>query len=256
MFSSTQDNERIIPRKRFNIFNSLLQGFIFLIVLIFIVGPLAAVYIPDLGGVMDGLMQILDGNSFYLFFIVMLLLFGGFNLFSRWMQRTRWMALAEILGLQFEQKYLWNSPSLRGTHRAHQIAITETSKRSGRNRVYYTNFVIGLTSPTEHSLQIAKRGLTDFNRPKTGDDEFDKYLTTASSSERLIQRILRTRRLRLGILQLGERSRVRSLALSRDTMAYVEFGKLQDTEYMQAALTFLVELTNTIESMEQFGSFG
>jgi hypothetical protein len=173
-------------------------------------------------------------------------------LFGKWLQMQKWLALAEELGFQTEQANRFTMPSLHGSMRGHRMVISQTSERRGRSRVYFTRYHITLNQPAKATFVFKKRALTDFNQKKIGDDEFDKRYAATSSDERLVANFLRTRRLRLGLLQLGERARSRSLALNHDTLVYIERGETPDTEYLKAVMGFLSDLAHAIERQGQF----
>ena len=156
---------------------------------------------------------------------------------------------------QTTQPNRWTLPTLQGITRGHRVTISQTTKQRGRSRVYFTNYVVALNTPIKATFVIDKRSLTHFNRYRIGDEDFDKKLSTQTSSEDLIRQLLRTRRLRLGIMQLGERSRSKKLALNGKTLTYVEGGQTTDTEYMRAALNLLTELAQAIERIEQMDAF-
>ncbi len=86
-----------------------------------------------------------------------------------------------------------------------------------------------LNERVDDSFSHPKTLPDEFNQDKIGDEEFDKKYTTQTTNQRLIDTILRTRRLRLGLLQLGERARTRTLTLNQNTLTYIESGETSDT---------------------------
>lgn len=246
MFSS--DEERIIPRKRANL-TSLITQLVLGLFLILIFGlTLFPNQLPDFSG------------NFYryvtpIFIIFLVIIPLGFGLFGQWVQHQKWKALADELGFQTEQRNRFTLPSLMGTYRGHRITISQSSQRRGRSRVYFTNYLVTLNTPSSESFEIKRRSLTHFNRNKTGDEEFDKKHSTQSSSDKLIDNIMRTRRLRLGMMQLGERSRTKTLTLNGALISYIEGGQTSHTEYMHGVINFLSELGNAIERIDQLDNF-
>lgn len=246
MFPS--DEERIVPKKRIAVINILTQVFIALFLLTFF----GLLFFEDFAP------EITEFAFNYLIWIYIVGLVGiplVFGLFSRWIQAGKWQTLAEELGLQTTQSNRWTLPTLQGTYRGHRVSISQTTQRRGRSRVYFTNYEVTLNTPIKATFLIEKRSLTHFNRNQIGDEAFDKKLSTQASSEELIRQLLRTRRLRLGIMQLGERARSRKLALNGKILTYVEGGQTTDIEYMRAVLNLLAELAHAIERMEQLDAF-
>jgi hypothetical protein len=242
----TSDTERVIPRRRGKLGNILLQVLLVLLVLFFIAQYAFAEIFPDFIRELSDLLNM--GLLIPIFGIPIL-----FAFYSNWAQRRRWTALADEMGLKIEQKSRWAFPSISGTYRAHQVEISRHNERRGNNQVTYTDFSIRLNLEAKETLTIQGRKITHLNREKTGDEEIDKKLTISTSSKRLLQRLLNTRRFRLGLLQLGENARSRVLTLDGKTLHYRERGQISDTEYLQAALAFLVDLSNTIEGFAQVG---
>jgi hypothetical protein len=246
MFSSVE--ERIIPRKRINLTSVITQIFLGLFLLLifgFTLFPVQLLWFSE---------------NFYsyltpVFIIFLIFVPLGLGLFGQWVQHQKWKALADELGFQTEQRNRFTLPTLKGTYRGHRLIISQSSQRRGRSRVYFTNYLVTLNTPTSESFEIKRRSITHFNRNQTGDEEFDKKHSTQASSEKMIDKLLRTRRLRLGMMQLGERSRTKTLTLNGASISYVEGGQTADTEYMRGAINFLAELSNAIERMDQLDNF-
>ena len=240
------DMDRVIPRRRINWVGILLQVLLIVFLLLYF-----AVAIFEYGD--SELFNLV--NRYYI--PIFLVLFLGFplvvSLYTRWDQRRKWNQLAEEMGLHIEQASRLAFPEINGTHRGHRISITQTSERRGRSRVYFTNFTIQLSIPASANFVIQKRSLTHINRELTGDEELDKKLTVKISSKRLLQQILKTKRLRQGLLELGERSRTKKMTLLEKNLIYTESGQIRDNDYMRAVLTYLVELASLIERSEQIG---
>lgn len=246
MFPS--DEERIVPKKQIAVVSILTQVFMALFLLTFF----GLLFFEDFAP------EISEFAFNYLIWIYIVGLVGIpllFGLFSRWIQQRKWQSFAEELGLQVTQANRWTLSALEGTYRGHRVTISQSTQRRGRSRVYFTNYAVVLNTPIKATFQIEKRSLTHFNRNQIGDEAFDKKLSTQASSEELVRQLLRTRRLRSGIMQLGERSRSKKLALNGKTLTYVEGGQTTDTEYMRAALNLLTELAQAIERIEQMDAF-
>lgn len=246
MFSSNE--ERVIPYKRVNLTNLITQVFLgFFLLLIF-----GLTIFPDQLPVFS--------ENFYTYLTPIIVIFLvlvplGFGIFGRWVQHQKWKALADDLGFQTEQPNRFTLPKLKGNYRGHQLLISQSSQQRGRSRVYFTDYLVMLNTPSKESFEIKKRAITHFNRYRIGDEEFDKKFSTQNSSDKMIGKILRTRRLRLGILQLGERARSRTLTLSGKALSYVESGQTADTEYMRGVINFLAELGNAVERLDQMEYF-
>lgn len=246
MLTPGRDEERIIPSKRRDFLKGGSQVLALASVLLYFGYDLLAEMLPDLPQI----------NYQTLIILMLVLIFavpGGLALVSRWRQVQKWLGLAEELGFQAEQVKRGSIPKLNGTLRGHRITIWQSAEQRGRNRVQFTNINAALNEQIGESFTLKKRTLADFNQHKIGDDEFDKRYTTWATDERLIHTILRTRRLRLGLLQLGERARTRSLVFNQGTLAYLESGETSDTEYLRAVMGFLSEMAHTIERYKQFG---
>ena len=246
MFSA--DEERVIPRKRINLTNLITQIFLgFFLLLIFGL----TIFPEQIPTISENFTSYI--TPIVIIFLVVIPL--GFGLIGRWVQHQKWKALAEELGFQAEQPNRFTLPTLKGTYRGHRLVISQSSQRRGRSRVYFTNFLVVLNTPSTENFEIKRRSITHFNRNQTGDEEFDRKFSTESSSQKMIDKILRTRRLRLGMMQLGERARTRTLSLNGKALSYVEGGQTSDTEYMRGVINFLAELGNAVERMDQLDYF-
>lgn len=240
-----KDEERIIPRKRIDFLKIGSQMLAVLFVLLYIGFDALQQFLPVIP-------QISYQNLIIILLVLIFVMPGGIALFSKWLQRQKWLALAEEIGFKAEQANRFSMPTLQGTLRGHQMTISQSAQSRGRRRVYYTNVMVDLNKPVDTAFTMKKRSITDLNQNKIGDDEFDKRYATKSNDERLINMILRTRRLRLGLLQVGQRARSRSLTLNKTTLAYIESGETADTDYLRAVMGFLSELAHTIERQGQF----
>ena len=244
MFSS--DSDRVIPRQRLKIGNLiivpfLLYGFLFLFFIYLAVDTNTTTQIEDLV------------VYFVIFFIVFSVILNLILFVNRWFLFRRRTIFAEEIGLPVEKKNWFSSPEIKGTYRGHRITIADSSESLGRSRVHFTNFMINLNTPTRSSFTIKKRSITHANRELTNDQEVDRKLTIKINSKMLLQQILKTRRLRQGLLELGERSRTRDLYLNGKTLHYKESGQVSDPEYMQAVLNYMVEMIKLIERVERIG---
>lgn len=152
-----------------------------------------------------------------------------------------------------EKKSWVSSPVIQGTYRGHQITIADTNESRGRSREHFTNFMMTLNTPTTSTFTIKKRSITHANRELTNDEEVDKKLTIKINFKMLLEQILKTRRLRQGLLELGERSRTRDLYLNGKVLHYKESGQVSDPEYMQAVLNYMIDLIKLAERVEQIG---
>ena len=248
MFNPDKDDERIIPRKRLDILKGGSQVLAVIFLLLYLGYDLFVemlpIAIPEIG----------YQTLIILMLVLVIVVPGAFMLFSKWVQLQKWQALADEIGFQAERANNFSIPKLHGTLRGHRITVWQSSERRGRNRVNFTNISVGLNERVGDSFSLKKRSLTDFNQHKVGDDEFDKRYTTQTTNQRLIDTILHTRRLRLGLLQLGERARTRTLVFNQSTLAYIESGETSDTDYLRSVMGFLSEMAQTIERTKQFGS--
>jgi hypothetical protein len=245
MFPSDQDTERIIPRKRIDFLKIGTNALAVTFVLLYISFDIFADMLPTIPQL----------NYETLIIILLVLIFVmplSINMFSKWLQSQKWRALADEIGFQTKQDNRVSMPALHGTLRGHQIKVSQTAERRGRSRVFFTQYEVTLAERVSSSFKMQKRRFTSFNQEKTGDEEFDKKYTTSTTDERLVNNILRTRRLRLGLLQLGERARTRTLTLNHTTLTYIESGETADTEYIKAVMGFLSEMAHIIERNQQF----
>lgn len=246
MFAS--DIDRVIPRKRGNLIAQALQVIFVLVMLAFGAYFFFAAELPEF---VESLAM--------LFSVPLIVILVGVPLamliFENWYQQRKWKAFAEEMGWQIQQPNRWTLPTLQGTHRGHRITISQTSKQRGRSREYFTQYIVQLNSPIKDNLQIERRNLMHMNRYKTGDEDFDKRHSTQASSEKFVEQILQVRRLRQGLIELGQNARSKALALRGNTLAYVEGGKTSDTEYLRAASSLLSELATHVERMEQMDYF-
>jgi hypothetical protein len=245
MFPSDQDTERIIPRKKIDFLRIGTNALAVIFVLLYISFDVFAETLPAIPQI----------NYETLIIILLVLIFGmplTITMFSKWVQSQKWRALADEIGFQTKQDNRVSTPVLHGTLRGHKVQVSQASERRGRSKVFYTHYQVALTERVSSSFKIQKRRFTTLNQEKIGDEEFDKKFTINTTDQRLINNILRTRRLRLGLLQLGERARTRTLTLNQTTLTYIESGETADTEYIKAVMGFLSELAHIIERNQQF----
>jgi len=243
MFSS--DSDRVIPRQRIKFGNIIIQFLLLLFVILFLSQMIFDTndisWFADLG---DYLVILFVG------FFVLTSLIGSAN---RWFQFRRWTIFAEEMGLTVEKKSWFSSPVILGTYRGHQMTIADTSESRGRSREHFTNFMLNLNTPTTSTFTVKKRSITHANRELTNDEEVDKKLTIKINSKMLLQQILKTGRLRQGLLELGERSRTRDLYLNGKILHYKESGQVSDPAYLQAVLSYMIEMIKLIERVERIG---
>lgn len=243
MFSP--DTERVIPRPRIKFASLILQT---LFVVLFILVLVWVIFEPD------RFRQIGNVESFILYiFLAFFILTALVGLVNRWNQQRMWKIFAEEMGFQVEQKNRFTTPVIKGTYRGHPVTIKASVERQGRNQIHYTNFMVQLNNPHRSTFTIKKRRLTHLKREPTGDGEIDRKLTIKISSDRLLQQILKSHRLRQGLLELGERARTRDLFFNGKTLHYKERGQITDLEYMRAVIGYMIEMTKLIERMEQIG---
>lgn len=243
MFSS--DSDRVIPRQRIKFGNLIIQFLLFLFVILFFI------------------QMIFDSNTTNWFEDIsdyLVLLFVGFIILTsligfviRWFHFRKWTIFAEERGLTVEKKSWVSSPVIQGTYRGHRITFAATSENRGRSRVHFTNFMMNLNTPTTSTFTIKKRSITHVNRELTKDEEVDKKLTIMISSRTLLQQMLKTSKLRQGLLELGERSRTKNLYLNGTVLHYKESGLASDPEYLQAVLNYMIEMIKLIERVERIG---
>jgi len=243
MFSS--DSDRVIPRQRINFWNLIIQFLIFLFVILFFGQMIFGTNSTDWFREVEEYLILL-----LIVFFVFTSLIGFAN---RWFQFRRWTIFAEELGLTVEKKSWVSSPVIQGTYRGHRITFAATSENRGRSRVHFTNFMMNLNTPTTSTFTIKKRSITHVNRELTKDEEVDKKLTIMISSRTLLQQMLKTSKLRQGLLELGERSRTKNLYLNGTVLHYKESGLASDPEYLQAVLNYMIEMIKLIERVERIG---
>ena len=164
MFSA--DEERVIPRKRINLTNLITQIFLgFFLLLIFGL----TIFPEQIPTISENFTSYI--TPIVIIFLVVIPL--GFGLIGRWVQHQKWKALAEELGFQAEQPNRFTLPTLKGTYRGHRLVISQSSQRRGRSRVYFTNYLVVMNTPSTENFEIKRRSITHFNRNQTGDEEFD-----------------------------------------------------------------------------------
>jgi hypothetical protein len=244
MFSNIEDSNRVIPPLQRNFFPYLYQGFLVLSILLILFLP----YLPGEAG--DLIYRYIDYFYIALFAMFFLGAIAG-NVLVNWNLKRKWEMLASEFALQMEQKNRFQTPTLSGTFRGHQVKIEISAVKTGRSRTYYTNFYITLIAPSSETLSVKKRGLISMNREPVGDDEIDKKLTITTTSDALLQRILANSRLRQGLLELGERARTKELTLAKNNIHYVEQGRISNPEYIQATLRYLSDLANLVERFDR-----
>jgi hypothetical protein len=243
MFSS--DSDRIIPRQRIKFGNIIIQLLLLVFVILFFS---QMIFDSDATKWFEDISEYLI--ILFVAFFVLTSLIGSV---IRWFQFRRRTNFAAELGLPVEKKGWFSSPVIQGTYRGHQLTIADTSESRGRSREHFTNFLMNLNTPTTSTFTIKKRSITHANRELTNDEELDKKLTIKTNSKRLLQQILKTRRLRQGLLELGERSRTKDLYLNGKVLHYKESGQVSDPMYLQAVLNYMVEMIKLIERVERIG---
>lgn len=244
MFS--EDNERIIPRKSPNYAQIILQGFFIIMALVIIIGPFFN------SPLLDKFFS--WGDNVFLVLIVLFILPSALAAwFESWNLRRNWSALAENMGFLYEPKADKKNATLSGRYRSHRFEITQYTERHGRSQVHYTQFTVPLNNELTTTLAIRNKNLTDFNREGTGDAEIDRKLTVSTSSKQLLQNLLRTRRIRLGLLQMRDGNRKLQLTTDKVSLRLILSGRITNQEYLRAVLTYLVEFAGAVERFEQTG---
>lgn len=244
MFS--EENERIIPRKRPNYAQIFLQAFFIIAALVILIGPFFS------SPLLDKFFSWGD-NVFLVLIFLFIVPSAAVAWFESWRVRRNWSDLAENMGFTYEPKTNKKNIMLSGRYRSHRFEITQYAERQGRSQAHYTLFTVPLNSEVTTTLTIRSKNLTDFNRDATGDAEIDRKLTVSTSSMPLLQNLLRTRRIRLGLLQLRDGSRKLQLSMDKVTLRVAVPGRIANQEYLRAVLTYLVEFAGAVERFEQVG---
>lgn len=244
MFSD--DSERIIPRKRPNYVQIIIQVIIILIFLAYLAVPLLF---------SEQLNRYPQVESIWLpaVFIGAMVIILSATWLESWSMRRNWAAYAEEKGFRYKPPERGSKPAIQGSYRSHRFEIVQTTVRRGRSQVHYTNFILPLNKTVSTTLKVQSRSLAHFNREVTGDDQIDRKLTISTNSKKLVENLLRTRRIRLGLLNLRDGNRRMQLAMDKTTLQFSLLGRISDREYLQAVLTFLAELASAIERFDQVG---
>jgi len=244
MFSNMKDPNRVIPKLRGNLFSNFLQVILILFILLVMVQTFLS------GELADQFSRYID--LLYIPMIVVFLVVPlAIGFVTRWQLSRRWEQLASEFALKVERPNRLAYPTLAGTFRGHRVSVMISSKQRGRSRVFFTNFMIVLNERSSNTLEVKKRSLVSLNRETIGDEEIDKKLSIKTSSNTFLQRILANRRLRQGLLELGERSRSKELVLSKKDLQYIEQGQISNPDYIRAVLTYLVDLANLVERFDR-----
>lgn len=243
MFSS--DTDRIIPRRRSKLGNLIILPFLLYV----------SIFLFFRWLIIDKNTTTWIGDPIIIFVIY----FIAFSVFSslivfanRWFHFRRWTVFAEERGLPVKKKNWFSSPVILGTYRGHKITITNTRGNRDPNG-NFTDFMIVLNNPTRHTFTIQKRSFTHVNRELTNDEVIDRKLTIKVNSKTLLLQILKTRKLRQGLLELGERARTRDLYLNGKVLHYKESGQVSDQEYLEAVLNYMIDMIKLVERVEQIG---
>lgn len=244
MFS--ENNERIIPRRRPNFAQIFLQAFYILVVLVIVIGP----FFPS--SLLDRFFSWGD-NVFLVLIVLFIIPTAGVAWFESWNLRRNWSDMAENMGFTLEPKTDKKNITLSGRYRSHSFEITQYTQRRGRSQVHYTLVTVPLNSEVSTTLAVRNKNLTDFNREGTGDADIDRKLTVSTNSKPLLQNLLRTRRIRLGLLQLRDGNRKLQLAMDKTTLRLTLTSRVSNQEYLRAVLTYLVEFAGAVERFEQVG---
>ncbi len=244
MFSD--DTERIIPRKRPNYTQIAIQVVIILMLFSYLAVPLL------LSEQIDRNPQI-EAIWLPAVFIGTMVAILGATWLETWLLRRTWAALAEDMGFRYSPPLKGSKPTIQGSYRSHRFEITQTTVKQGRNQTHYTNFAIPLNGTVSTTFKVQAKRLTHFNRDVTGDDEIDRKLTISTNSKKLLENLLRTQRIRLGLLQLRDGNRRLQLTMDKTTLYYTMLGRITDREYLVAVLAFLVQLAGATERFEQIG---
>lgn len=241
----TEDNERIIPRKRLNFSQIFLQGFFIVVALVIVIGPLFSSPLVD---------KFFEwGDNVFLVLIVLFILPSALVAwFENWKIQRNWSALAENMGFTFEPKANKKNVTLSGRLRSHRFEITQYTERRGRSQVHHTIFTVPLNNEISTTLSIRNKNLTDFNSEGTGDADIDRKLVVSTTSKKLLNNLLRNRRIRLGLLQLRDGNRKIQLSANKTAIQLDLSSRIANQEYLRAVLGYLVELAGAIERFEQF----
>lgn len=244
MFSKIEDSNRVIPRMKGMRGN-----------LIFQLGFAAFILFMFIGMLLPGEL----GDLFYqyedLIYFPLFILFAAsaifFSVLGNRQINKKWETLASDYSLKFEKGKGLSYPVLSGSFRGHKVRVEVSSVKRGKNRTYFTNVFVTLPQSIGHSMAISRRGLLSGRQNLIGDEELDKKLEIATSSDALLRRILANHRLRRGLLELGEPKRLKNLALSSSSIHYIETGTISDTEYLAAVLRYLTDLANMIDHFDR-----
>lgn len=201
--------------------------------------------------------------------VVLMLGFLGVALGYAWYDhaawKRKWEDLAQQLGLTYSEERkgvgLVSLPVIAGTYKAHPVKFDTFMRGYGKQRRYYTEIKVLLTTPPiAQGLKIERA--TWFNRigksagretsngrtvVETVDPELNRRVIIQSRPATFASQVLASSSIQQGLEELAQQAWEMNLTVEQNTIWYFERERIRDTEYLQAVLGLLVELAGQVE---------
>ncbi len=240
------ENERIIPKPKFKLDPAYLS---FILVLLLI----STLILPY---------KLSDPIPTLIMFVIIVLTIGTMLIQElRW--RIAWKLLSQKLGLRYKNvKVLPNMyikyPKLTGVYDGYPVTLqTVVQGRTRRYRIIYVFINIQLQRSTGENLGLMQKQEGIFNR-KSLDEIYNEKIfisevintrfdVIASSPEKL-KHLLAQPKFYQGIMELKAVVKKMRLTIVGDSLTCSFEGPIQDNDFTQAGLNFLIELASFAEN--------
>ena len=201
-------------------------------------------------------------NPNWIMLIIMVLTVGTLYIQElRWL--NAWRHLSHVLRLKYDsvrqfQTFLFKYPRLTGEYRGFQtIMQTIVQGRTRYNRTVFVLMNIHLHRSIEENLELMglRGGLYDTKKTEIVyeekpfiSEEINSIFNVTASSPRKLKQLLAQPRLHQGIMELNEAFNKLRLTIVDDSLTCSFEGKIQDINFLQTVLDFLVELAQFAEN--------
>ncbi|HNB53868.1 MAG TPA: hypothetical protein PK530_18120 [Anaerolineales bacterium] len=251
----TSDLSRRIPKKKLAaryLFS--LGAIVFLLVIFFF-----SVYI-----------QSFDSSGLLIFLMLGFLGIAlGYTWYDHAAWKGKWGEMAQQLGLTYSEERkgasLISLPVIKGTYKAHPVKFDTFVRGYGKQRRYYTEIQVLLTTPPiAQGLKIERA--TWFNRigkavgsktsngrvvVETIDPELNRRFIIQSRPETFSSQVLASASLQQGLEELAQQAWEMNLTVEQNALWYFERERIRDTEYLQAVLDLLIEMVGQVERVSR-----
>jgi hypothetical protein len=220
------DSNRIIPKKKPNLWHLVNWAFLLLIVAI-----------------------IINDSEIFINWIILItfFLYGIFFLDIN-IRETQWEILAKRIKLKIR-----NSTNISGTYKGFTVLIDTFTRGIYRFRRQYTQFEVTFPKEISTTFTIEMKKFWNMERGVgTNDPVFDKLYRLKTIDPDFVKKLLRNYRILQGFLDLGKSAKEMKLSVTSKSIVYVERYITKDINYLQALLDWLILISNELIRQEQF----